>query len=401
MLRTQPAILASAAKSLKDFLHQESAGGIVLMASALLALILANSPLSAAYFGTLATPIVLTVGGTGIDKSALLWINDGLMALFFLLVGLEVKREVLTGQLSSWKQASLPLFAAIGGMALPALIFILINLGTPENIRGWAIPAATDIAFALGVLALLGKRVPVALKALLLAVAVIDDIGAIIIIAAFYTESVDLGMLGSAAVVLALLAACGRAKVGSRLPYVILGIALWYFVLKSGVHATLAGVALAMCIPIEDSKGKGLLEEMEHGLHPWVAFMVVPIFALANAGVSFTGMQISAVLEPLPLGIALGLLIGKQIGIFGFAWLTVKFGISTLPEGVRWVQIWGLSLIAAIGFTMSLFIGNLAFSSPEMINAVKVGVLSGSVLAAIAGVIILKLSARPMANDAA
>ncbi|MEW4448496.1 Na+/H+ antiporter NhaA [Qipengyuania sp. JC766] len=384
-----PAVLARAARSMKDFLQQESAGGILLMISAAVAVIWANSPLAPAYLAFLDTPVSVTVNGEGVSKSALLWINDGLMALFFLLVGLEVKREVLIGQLSSWQQSSLPIFAAIGGMIAPALIFVGVNLGSPENLQGWAIPAATDIAFALGVLALLGSRVPVALKALLLAVAVIDDIGAIAIIALFYTPGVETVMLGYAAIVLAVLAFCGWMRFGSAIPYMILGVALWFFVLKSGVHATLAGVALAMCIPLEDRRGNPTLEGMEHDLHPWVAFLVVPIFALANAGVSFEGMEPAAVLAPLPLGIALGLLLGKQIGIVGFAWLAVKSGIAKLPRGIGWSQVWGLSLIAGIGFTMSLFIGNLAFADPAQINAVKLGVLSGSIVAAILGVLLL------------
>ena len=394
-------MLNTAAEALRDFLKQESAGGIVLMIAAVLALVLANSGLSDLYFGVLATEIAVTVGGGGIEKPALLWINDGLMAVFFFLVGLEVKREVLTGQLSSWKQASLPLIAALGGIVLPALVFYGINSGTPENIAGWAIPAATDIAFALGILALLGKRVPVALKALLLAIAVIDDIAAIAIIAVFYTPGVELAMLGSAAIVLLILGAIGRAKIGSSIPYIVLGIVLWYFVLKSGVHATLAGVALAMTVPLIDRKGHHMLEHMEHALHSWVAFLVVPIFALANAGVSFEGVEMSALMAPLPLGIALGLIIGKQIGIFGFAWAAVKSGMAALPEGIGWMQVWGLSLVAGIGFTMSLFIGNLAFADPAQINAVKLGVLSGSLVAALAGVAILKFAAKAPADEPA
>lgn len=386
-----------AAKFLQDFLKEESAGGVVLMISALAALIVANSGLAGWYSDTLATPIHFTVGGTGIEKPALLWINDGLMALFFFLVGLEVKREVLTGQLSTWQQSSLPIFAAIGGMVAPALVFVAINWNTPENLNGWAIPAATDIAFALGILALLGSRVPVALKALLLAVAVIDDIGAIMIIALFYTPGVQVNMLIAAAVVFAALFLIGRAKVGSRLPYVILGVILWYLVLKSGVHATLAGVALALTIPLKSRGGEDVLEHMEHALHPWVAFMVVPIFAFANAGVGLLDIEMSALLAPLPLGIAMGLLVGKQIGIVGFAWVATKTGIATLPAGISWMQMWGLSLIAGIGFTMSLFIGNLAFASPEQIAAVKLGVLSGSLIAAIAGVLILRSAGKKLA----
>ncbi len=379
---------------LREFMAKESAGGIVLMIAALAALIVANSGLAEWYAAMLATPVVVTVGETGIAKSALLWINDGLMALFFLLVGLEVKREVLMGQLSSWQQSSLPIFAAIGGMLLPALVFAGINWNSPENLAGWAIPAATDIAFALGILALMGDRVPVALKALLLAVAVIDDIGAIVIIALFYTPGVEIGMLIAAAVVFAVLFLIGRARIGSKLPYVILGVALWYFVLKSGVHATLAGVALALTIPVTTRKGDKLLEEMEHELHPWVAFLVVPIFAFANAGVGLLDIELSAIFAPLPLGIALGLLVGKQIGIVGFAWVAIKSGIARLPEGIGWAQIWGLSLIAGIGFTMSLFIGNLAFAEPEQIAAVKIGVLTGSLIAALAGVFILRSAGR-------
>jgi len=383
-------IPANAAQSLRDFLKEESAGGVVLMIAAAAALILANSPLAGAYAAILNAEIALTVSGGGIEKPALLWINDGLMAIFFFLIGLEVKREVLTGQLSSWKQSSLPLFAALGGMVLPALVFTAINWNSPENLAGWAIPAATDIAFALGILALLGSRVPVALKALLLAIAVIDDIGAIVIIALFYTPGVEVGMLAAAGVLLIVLALLGRAKVGSSLPYIILGVALWFFVLKSGVHATLAGVAVAMTIPISSRGGEPVLERMEHALHPWVAFMVVPIFALANAGVSFAGMEVSAFAAPLPLGIALGLFLGKQLGIVGFAWLAVKSGIASLPTGISWMQAYGLSLIAGIGFTMSLFIGNLAFISPEQLAAVKLGVLSGSLISALGGILILR-----------
>ncbi|ABC62549.1 Na+/H+ antiporter NhaA [Erythrobacter litoralis] len=391
----------TAATALRDFLKQESAGGIVLMFAAVLALIFANTALADTYFSVLATEIAVTVGGGGIEKPALLWINDGLMAVFFFLVGLEVKREVLTGQLSSWKQASLPLIAAFGGIVLPALVFYGINSGTPENLSGWAIPAATDIAFALGILALLGKRVPVALKALLLAIAVIDDIAAIAIIAIFYTPGVELAMLGAAAITLLILSAFGRAKAGSSIPYIVLGIVLWYFVLKSGVHATLAGVALAMTVPLIDRKGNHMLEHMEHALHSWVAFLVVPIFALANAGVSFEGVELSALFAPLPLGIALGLIVGKQVGIFGFAWLAVKTGFAQLPSSVGWLQVWGLSLVAGIGFTMSLFIGNLAFADPAQINAVKIGVLSGSLIAALVGIAILVLGAKAPAAKSA
>ena len=377
---------------LRDFLQKESAGGIVLIFAAALALAVANSPLASAYTGFLEIPVVAAIGSFVIDKPLLLWINDGLMAVFFFLVGLEVKREVLEGQLSSWNKASLPLIAAIGGMAIPALVFIGLNLDSPDNIQGWAIPAATDIAFALGILSLLGPRVPVALKALLLAIAVIDDIGAIAIIALFYSGELDTGMLGAAAVVFVLMLAVGRAKVQSTIPYVLLAILMWAFVLKSGVHATLAGVAAAMTIPLDPNSDHGPLERMEHALHPWVAFLVIPIFGFANAGVTLVGIDASALLDPLPLGIALGLLVGKQLGIFGFAWVAVKTGLAKLPDEVNWRQIHALSLLAAIGFTMSLFIGNLAFATPGQIDAVKLGVLSGSTIAALAGYFLLKIT---------
>jgi NhaA family Na+:H+ antiporter len=377
---------------LRDFLQKESAGGIVLICAAVLAMIVANSPMSGAYLAGLDIPVVAGIGSFVIDNPLLLWINDGLMAVFFFLVGLEVKREVLDGQLSSWNKASLPLVAAIGGMALPALVFVGINSASPQNMAGWAIPAATDIAFALGILALLGPRVPVALKALLLAVAVIDDIGAITVIALFYSGSIDMTMLGSGAIVLLVLGLVGRMRVASSIPYVLLSILLWVFILKSGVHATLAGVAAALCVPMQARGDARPLERMEHALHPWVAFLVIPIFGFANAGVTLAGIRPASLLDPLPLGIALGLLVGKQLGIFGFAWIAVKAGIASLPESVTWRQIHGLSLLAAIGFTMSLFIGNLAFAEPAQVDAVKLGVLSGSTIAAIVGYALIRSS---------
>ena len=376
------------APTLRDFLQKESAGGILLMVAAALAVVVANSPLAELYRGWLDLPVVAGIGGAVIDKPLLLWINDGLMAVFFFLVGLEVKREIMTGQLSSWRQASLPLIMAIGGMGIPAIIYATLNWGDPTTISGWAIPAATDIAFALGVLALLGSRVPVALKALLLAVAVIDDIGAITVIALFYTESVQTDMLIGGAITLAAMIGLNRAKVADSWPYVILTIVLWVFVLKSGVHATLAGVAAAMTIPLT-ARGQEPLIRMEHALHYYVAFLIIPIFGFANAGVSLSGISFSDLIAPLPLGIALGLLIGKQLGIFGFGWLAIKTGIAEMPEDVNWRQLHAMSLLAAIGFTMSLFIGNLAFADPALMNQVKIGVLSGSVIAAIAGYFLL------------
>lgn len=377
---------------LRNFLSTESASGIVLMLAAAVALFVANSPAAVTYFSLLKVPVTISIGGAAIDKPLLLWINDGLMALFFFLIGLEVKREVLEGQLASWRQASLPVFAAIGGMAVPAVIFLAINADEPANLSGWAIPAATDIAFALGILVLLGSRVPVALKALLLAIAVIDDIGAIAIIALFYTQEIDWSLLAMATAVLAVMAGLGKARVANSWPYVVLGVVLWVLVLKSGVHATLAGVAAALTIPMA-SGAQRPLERMEHALHPWVAFLVVPVFAFANAGVSLSGLELSALIEPLPLGIVAGLVLGKQIGILSFAWAAVRAGIASIPEGVSWRQLHGLSLIAGIGFTMSLFIGNLAFDDPAQIAAVKMGVLGGSLVAALAGAAFLRAAA--------
>lgn len=385
-------MIAPAASALRDFLQKESAGGILLIVAAAVALVAANSPLSSAYFSALDIPVNLSVGAFAIDKPLLLWINDGLMAVFFFLVGLEVKREFMDGQLSSLDKASLPLIAALGGMVAPALIFVAINQGSPQNLSGWAIPAATDIAFALGVLALLGPRVPIALKALLLAIAVIDDIGAITIIALFYSGPIDLMMLGGAAAALVLMIACNRMRIGSSLPYVVLGLILWAFVLKSGVHATLAGVAAAMTIPMTGRDGSAPLDRIENALHPWVAFMVIPIFGFANAGVSLAGLSLGDLVAPLPLGIALGLLIGKQVGIFGFAFLAVKTGLASLPENIGWRHVHAMSLLAAIGFTMSLFIGNLAFTDPAQADAVKLGVLSGSIIAALAGYSLLRMA---------
>ena len=383
---------------LRAFIASESAGGICLIVAAAIALAIANSPLLGAYQSFLATPVNFTAGDVvSIDKPLLLWINDGLMALFFFLIGLEVKREIVTGQLRSWKQASLPVCAAIGGMIVPALIFVAINSGSPENIRGWAIPAATDIAFALGLLALLGTRVPVALKALLLAIAIIDDIGAIAIIALFYTENMNQAALGLALVPAAGMLLLNRAGVARTIPYFLLGAFLWICVLKSGVHATLAGVITAMFVPLATGDERPL-ERLEHALHPWVAFLILPIFAFANAGVSFAGAGLEALFAPLSLGIAAGLVFGKQIGILGACWLATKSKLATMPHDVTWRHVYGLSCLAGIGFTMSLFIGGLAFADPSQIDAVKMGVLTGSIVSAIIGMVVLAGAPRPVAE---
>ncbi|MBX7484081.1 Na+/H+ antiporter NhaA [Qipengyuania qiaonensis] len=379
---------------LRDFIASESAGGILLMTAAAFALVVANSPLLPAYQNLLAIPVQFSAGDlVTIDKPLLLWINDGLMALFFFLIGLEVKREIVTGQLRSWKQASLPVYAALGGIIVPALVYVAINAGSPENIRGWAIPAATDIAFALGLLALLGSRVPGALKALLLAIAIIDDIGAIAIIALFYTENMNLGALALGLVPAAGMLLLNRSGIARTIPYFLLGAFLWICVLKSGVHATLAGVITAMFVPIVAGEDRPL-ERLEHALHPWVALLILPLFAFANAGVSFAGAGIDALLAPLSLGIAAGLVVGKQVGIFGACWLAVRNGLAHLPPGIGMWHVYGLSCLAGIGFTMSLFIGNLAFADPGSMAAVKLGVLSGSIIAAVVGVIVLRAASR-------
>ena len=335
--------------------------------------------------------------------SVLHWVNDALMAVFFLLIGLEIKREFLDGQLSTWPRRILPGVAAAGGMAAPALIYVALNSGSSETLRGWAISTATDIAFALGVLALLGSRIPVSLKVFLTALAIIDDLGAVAIIAAFYTADLVLPWLGLAAVVLLVLATLNRAGIERLAPYLALGAALWLFVLKSGVHATLAGVALALTVPLRPSPGRpddpaSPLHILEHALHPWVAFLIVPMFGFANAGVSLAGMSWAALLAPVPLGIAAGLFIGKQLGVYLTTWMAVKLNWADCPEDASLAQVYGVSLLCGIGFTMSLFIGLLAFpTSPELQDAVKIGVLSGSVLSAVVGAIVLAFapSERP------
>ncbi len=378
-------------------LGHETAPGIVLVAAAALAMIVMNSGLASFYTTMLGTPFTIAYGEIGLSKPLLLWINDFLMAIFFLLVGLEIKREVVAGNLSDRRSASLPALAALGGMVVPALIYVGFNWGDAEALRGWAVPAATDIAFALGILALLGNRVPVSLKVFLLAVAIIDDLGAIVIIALFYTAELSGTALGIAAVVIAGMIAMNRFGVRAVTPYMLLGIVLWVAVLKSGVHATLAGVAVAFCIPMlggSPDEDEDPLHRVEHALVPWVGFGIMPIFAFANAGVSLEGMSFSSILEPVSAGIAAGLLFGKQIGIVATTALAVAVGVGRLPVGITWRQIWGVSLLAGIGFTMSLFIGNLAFTSPDGAAAVRVGVLSGSIVAALIGYLVLRTAPR-------
>ncbi|WP_207485996.1 Na+/H+ antiporter NhaA [Arenibaculum pallidiluteum] len=377
---------------IRRLMDSEASGGLVLMAAAALALVVANSPLAGVYFDTLHAYVL--------GMSVAHWINDGLMAVFFLLVGLEIKRELLDGQLATWPRRILPGIAAAGGMLVPALIYVGLNLDTPETLAGWAIPAATDIAFALGVLSLLGPRVPVTLKVFLTALAILDDLGAVVIIALFYTADLSLAALGGAALVLALLMALNRFRVQSLWPYIALGAALWALVLQSGVHATLAGVALALTIPIRPAPGRpddahSPLHRLEHGLAGWVAFLVIPVFGFANAGVSLSGIEPAMLASPVPLGIALGLFLGKQIGVFGAVWATVRLGYADVPAGATMIQVYGVALLCGIGFTMSLFIGALAFPGrPELVDAVKLGVFGGSLLSGLAGWALLRVAPR-------
>lgn len=383
--------LAPAISAIREFLRLEAAGGILLVLASALALVWSNSPAAGVYVGLLDTPVAVQVGALKIAKPLLLWINDGLMAIFFMLVGLEIKREVLQGELSSLGQAALPGIAAIGGMAVPALVYVVINMGTPETLSGWAIPAATDIAFALGVLALAGRRVPASLKIFLLALAVMDDLGAIIIIAVFYTADLSLTALGLAGLGILGLLLLNLFGVKRLAPYMLVGLFLWIAVLKSGVHATLAGVVIGLAVPL---RGAGdpehsPLRHLEHMLHPWVAFGILPLFAFANAGVSLAGLTFASLLEPVPLGIALGLFLGKQVGVVGFSWAAIRAGLARLPEGANWGQFYGVALLTGIGFTMSLFIGTLAFPQVGYSAAVRLGVLSGSLLSAVAGYLVL------------
>ncbi len=385
--------------ALQEFIAQETSAGIVLFFAAVLAMVAVNSAFNPYYIAFLNIPVEVQFGALEIAKPLSLWINDGLMAIFFFLVGLEVKRELLEGQLSSVEQASLPAIAAVGGMAIPAAIFAWINWDMPQNLGGWAIPAATDIAFALGVLALLGKHAPVSLKILLLAIAIIDDIGAIIIIALFYTAEVSSMSLMLAGIGTVVLFAMNRLGVTRVAPYILVGTFLWVCVLKSGVHATLAGVIAALAIPLNARDGTSPLKHLEHILHPWTAFMVLPIFAFANAGVSLSGLQPSDLLAPLALGIAAGLVIGKQLGVFGFMFIATKLGVVKRPEGVSWMQLYGLACLTGIGFTMSLFIGNLAFTDPSQIETVKLGVITGSLVSGVLGYCLLRFGSRSGSSE--
>ena len=380
MVRRRPAT------AIRQFLRDEAAGGYLLIVAAATAMAIANSPLSAWYFTLLATEL----GSHDIAT----WVNDAPMTLFFLLVGLEIKRELLDGELSTPARRLLPVVAALGGMVVPALIFVAINRAQPDNLVGWAIPTATDIAFALGILALLGKRVPASLKLFLTAVAIIDDLGAIAIIAVAYTDGLNVLALGAAAVALAVLIALNRAQIDALWPYLVVGGVLWFAVLQSGVHATLAGVALAATIPLRVTRGRpedatSPLLRLEHALSPLVAFGVVPLFAFANAGLDLRGLRLADLAEPLPLGIAVALIVGKPIGVLGSIWALVRLGRADLPADASWRQVWGVAMLCGIGFTMSLFVTNLAFADAVRLDAAKLGVVAGSLVAALAGVLVL------------
>ena len=386
------------------FLRNESISGILLILAAALAMIMANHPLLAPlYESFLHTKASVKVNGYGIEKGLLHWINDGLMAIFFLLVGLELKRSFFDGRLSSGKRVMMAAFAAAGGMIAPALIYVFINQSYPENLRGWAIPTATDIAFALGVLALLGKRVPLVLKTFLLALAMFDDLGAVIIIALFYTDALDMSQLAMAGMALFILAVFNKVlRVRALAPYIIVGLFLWVSVLKSGVHATLAGFALAMFIPYISERERGTKDVhhvkenpalvLEHMLQPYVALLIMPLFAFANAGVRIEGSVLELLLHPVTLGVALGLFIGKQLGVFGAVWLGRKLGLVSMPPRMTLAHLYGIALLAGIGFTMSLFIGTLSFEVFEKIAAVRLGVLGGSLISAVAGFAVLALT---------
>jgi len=373
------------------FFKLESASGLVLLIGAVIALILSNSNLSEYYFAVLNIHISVGTQNFGLDLSVLHWINDVLMCVFFFVVTLEIKREFVHGELSKPKQASLPIIAAIGGMAVPAIIYIIINLETNNTLRGWAIPSATDIAFSIGVLSLLGKRVPVSLKIFLMALAIIDDLGAIVIIAFFYSTELQyiylILMIGSFLALLAI----NKFGVKKFTPYLLIGLLLWYFTHESGIHSTISGVILALTIPHKiREKDFSLLLKLEHILSPYVAFAIMPLFALANAGVSLTGVTMNTLMNPVPLGILSGLFIGKQIGVFLFSYLAIKLKVAEMPSNSNWIKVYGVGIFTGIGFTMSLFVGNLAFTeSIQHMDGVKIGVLSGSILSALVGYFLL------------
>ena len=380
---------------IEGFIKKESTAGVLLIIVTVIALLLENSSFSIAYNSFLHTHVEVRFGSLQIAKPLLLWVNDGMMAVFFFLIGLEVKREVLEGQLSSLKQVALPGIAALGGMIMPALVFILMNQDAAFAMKGWAIPTATDIAFALGILSLLGKRVPISLKLFLMALAIIDDLGAIVIIALFYTTDLSTVSIAIASVSLVVLFIMNKMGVVKKAAYILVGIVLWVSVLKSGVHATLAGVVLAFFIPLssttKDGKSFSMSKELEHDLHYWVAFLILPLFAFVNAGVNLKGISVGDMLNSVPMGIMLGLFIGKQVGVFGFSWIAIKLGLASLPKHSSWMQLYGVAVLTGIGFTMSLFVDSLAYNDTQIYHyADKLAILLGSFLSGLVGYIILR-----------
>ena len=373
------------------FFKLEAASGLLLLISAIIALIISNSNFSSLYFEILESYFFVGINNFGIELSLLHWINDALMAIFFFFVTLEIKREFLQGELSNRKQALLPIIAAIGGMLVPALLYVYINFQNSETLNGWAIPSATDIAFSLGVLSLLGSRVPISLKVFLTALAIIDDLGAIVIIAFFYSGDLDIYYLALLLITFFVLFILNKANVKKIFPYLILGLVLWFFTHESGIHATISGVLLAIVIPHrKKEKDFSLLLKIEHSISPYVAFGIMPLFALANAGVSLNGINLNSLLSPVPLGILLGLFLGKQIGVFLFSIISIKLKIAKMPNNSNWLSLYGVGILTGIGFTMSLFIGNLAFvENTQYISGVKIGVLAGSLLSTLFGYFLL------------
>ncbi len=378
----------------KWFFKLEAASGLVLLISAILALIISNSDLSSLYFETLNKYLFIGINNFGLKLSVLHWINDALMAIFFFFVTLEIKREFLQGELSNIKQALLPIIAAVGGMVVPALFYVVINFGDPETINGWAIPSATDIAFSLGVLSLLGKRVPLSLKVFLTALAIIDDLGAILIIALFYSGDLNIMYLSLMLVAFIILLVINKFNIKVFFPYLLIGLLLWDFTHNSGIHATIAGVLLAMTIPHrKKEKDFSLLIKIEHSISPYVAFGIMPLFAFANAGVSLEGLSLSSLLDKVPLGIVLGLFVGKQLGVFVFSYVSIKLKIAQMPGNSSWYNFYGVGILTGIGFTMSLFVGNLAFvENAQYMDGVKIGVLTGSLLSTLAGYFLILLT---------
>ena len=383
-------------KPFKYFFKLEAASGLILLFAAILALFISNSDLSNHYFEILEKKLKLGLGSFGLELSILHWINDVLMAIFFFLVSLEIKREFVKGELSNPKQAMLPIVGAIGGMLIPALFYILINWDDSIKMNGWAIPSATDIAFSLGVLSLLGKRVPISLKVFLTALAIIDDLGAIVIIAFFYSGNIQIKYLVLMLVALIILIILNKKNVKYFFPFLLVGILLWDFTHQSGIHATIAGVLLALTIPHNTkNEKKSMLLKLEHSISPYVAFGIMPIFAFANAGVSLEGLSLSSLLNPVPLGILCGLFFGKQIGVFAFSFLAIKFKLAEMPNNSNWISFYAVGILTGIGFTMSLFVGNLAFANNmEYMDGVKIGVLSGSLLSTLCGYFLLLASPK-------